>query len=34
MSLNLGGSAIVKVSQKGKQIEIQAEAEKKLFDIS
>ena len=34
MSLNLGGSEIIKVSQIGKKIEIQAEAEKKAFDIS
>ena len=34
MSLNLGGSEIIKISQSGKKIEIQAEAEKKTFDIS
>ena len=34
MSLNLGGSGILKVSQIGGKIEIQAEAEKKAFDIS
>ena len=34
MSLNLGGSGILKVSHIGEKIEIQAEAEKKAFDIS
>ena len=34
MSLNLGGSGILKISQIGGKIEIQAEAEKKAFDIS
>ena len=34
MSLNLVGSGILKVSQIGGKIEIQAEAEKKAFDIS
>ena len=30
MSLNLGGSEIIKISQSGKKIEIQAELKKKL----
>jgi DNA helicase IV len=34
MSLNLGGSEIVSVKQKGEKIEIQAEGEKKIFDLS
>ena len=34
MSLNLGGSGILKVSLIGGKIEIQAEAEKKAFEIS
>ena len=34
MSLNLGGSGILKVSHIGEKIEIQAEAEKKAFEIS
>lgn len=34
MSLNLGGSGIIKISQIGDKIEVQAEAEKKIFNIS
>ena len=34
MSLNLGGSEIISVTQRGEKIEILAEGEKKLFDLS
>ena len=34
MSLNLGGSEIISITQRGEKIEILAEGEKKIFDLS